>query len=230
MNIKNPVGVSVAGCSSRYKIIGVVKDVKAYGFEEKIQPTIYLMKDNCGLSKTQIMISAQGNAIPGMLKTLGAQWSDINKPDGDNFNYHFLDELYGQLFVKQEQLRTVLIYFSGLAVFIAALGLFSLAAHTIRLRVKEVAIRKVFGASALQIISLFSANFIRPVLLAFIISIPIAWAVLDKWLESFAYKTDIGWTAFVLSGLLMTGIALITLCTLTLKAANANPIKNLRNE
>lgn len=230
MDIKNPVGISVAGCGGSYKIIGVIKDVKAYGFEVNIQPTIYLMKDHCGLSKTQIMISAEGGAIPGMLKTLGRQWSNINKPDGDNFNYHFLDELYGQLFVKQEQLRTVLIFFSGLAVFIAALGLFSSAAHAIRLRMKEVAIRKVFGASALQIISLLSSNFIRLVLLAFVISIPIAWVALDKWLESFAYKTDIGWSGFIMSGLLMSILALITICVQTMKAALANPIKSLRND
>ncbi len=72
--------------------------------------------------------------------------------------------------------------------------------------------------------------FIRPVLLAFVISIPIAWTILNKWLEGFAYKADIDWTAFMLSGLVMTGIALITICAQTLKAANANPVKNLRTE
>jgi putative ABC transport system permease protein len=230
MDIKNPVGISVAGRGSSFKIIGVIKDVKANGFEEKIQPTIYLMKDHLGLSKIQIMISAERNAIPEMLKTLSSEWSDINKPDGDNFNYHFLDELYGQLFIRQEQLQTVLILFSGLAIFIAALGLFSSAAHAIRLRVKEVAIRKVFGASVLQIVSLLSVNFIRLVLLAITISIPIAWIALNKWLESFAYKIDIGWTAFILGGLLMTLLALITVCFQTLKVAISNPVKNLRTE
>jgi putative ABC transport system permease protein len=125
MDLKHPIGTAINGCGGRYKIIGVTKDVKAYGFEENIQPTIYLMNDHCGLSKTQIMISAENKAIPAMLSALSHQWSDINKLDGDNFNYHFLDELYGQLFVKQEQLQTVLVVFSVLAIFIASLGFFS---------------------------------------------------------------------------------------------------------
>src|SRR5690606_23762421 len=98
MGLKKPVGTTVRGRDVNYRITGVIKDVKANGFEANIQPTIYLMNDDFGLLKLQIMISAESNAIPAMLSTLNHQWSDINKLDGDNFNYHFLDELYGQLF------------------------------------------------------------------------------------------------------------------------------------
>ena len=129
-----PIGKNVNGGKGNYRIIGVVKNVKANGFEQNIQPTIYLMNDPTGLSKIQIMFSAEGKAIPAILTTLSHQWHDINKLDGDSFSYHFLDELYGQLFVKQEQLQIVLTCFSILAIFIASLGLFSSAAHAIHLR------------------------------------------------------------------------------------------------
>ncbi|MFD1141121.1 ABC transporter permease [Larkinella insperata] len=104
LGLANPIGLTVKGPTVNYRIIGVTKDGKAQGFEATIQPTIYVMTAAPGVAKTQIMISADSKAIPAMLATLQQQWNSINKLDGDNFNYHFLDELYGQLFVKQEQL------------------------------------------------------------------------------------------------------------------------------
>ncbi|RZK36029.1 MAG: ABC transporter permease, partial [Hymenobacter sp.] len=151
MGLNRPIGQNVNGQTGKYRIVGVVRDAKAYGFEQNVQPTIYLMKDYSGLSKIQIMISAEGGAIPAILATLKNQWSSINKMDGDSFSYHFLDELYGQLFVGQEQLQTVLTCFSLLAIFIAGLGLFSSAAYAIALRMREIAIRKVLGAKGEQL-------------------------------------------------------------------------------
>lgn len=228
MGIKNPVGTAVVGCGGSYTIIGVIKDVKASGFEENIQPTIYLMNDHCGLSKLQIMISATGNTFPGMLKTLDRQWSDINKPDGDNFKYHFLDELYEQLFVKQEQLRTVLLLFSVLAVFIAALGLFSSAAHAIRLRMKEVAIRKVFGASGAQLTVLLSKPFFYVVLIANLIAWPISFAITDKWLEAFAYRIDVSIIPFATALIISFILVFFTVCLQIAKAIRLSPATKLK--
>lgn len=228
MGLKDPVGINVDGCAGRYNIVGVVKNVKAYGFETDVKPTIYLLKDNCGLSKIQIMLRAENNAIPGILKALGLQWSDINKHDGDNFNYHFLDELYGQLFVKQEQLQAVLGFFSVLAALIAALGFFSLAAHDIRLRMKEIAVRKVFGASGEQLMVILSRPFFRIVLIANLIAWPVSFLIAKKWLETFAYRVDISLIPFGLALIISLLIVVFTVCFQIIRAVRFNPAMKLK--
>lgn len=228
MNLSEPIGKMVNGCSGAYKIIGVIKDVKAYGFEENTKPTIYLMNDHCGSSKTQIMIRAEGTAIPALLTTLNNKWGDINKLDRDNFNYHFLDELYGQLFVKQEQLQAVLLYFSALAIFIASLGLFSLAAHAIRLRMKEIAIRKIFGATGKNLTMLLSKPFIYIVITANLIAWPVSFFVAVKWLETFAYRVHLSFAPFAIAMFASTAIVAITVCLQIIKAVKFNPAAKLK--
>jgi putative ABC transport system permease protein len=228
MDLKHPVGTAINGCGGRYKIIGVTKDVKAYGFEENIQPTVYLMNDHCGLSKTQIMISAENKAIPAMLTTLSHQWGDINKLDGDNFNYHFLDELYGQLFIKQEQLQTVLVFFSALAIFIASLGFFSSAANAIRLRMKEIAIRKVFGAGGEQLMLVLGKPFFYIVLIANIIAWPVSFVISNKWLETFAYRVHISITPFAIALVISIAIVVLTVCLQIIRAIKFNPAVKLK--
>ena len=228
MDLKHPVGATINGCGGRYKIIGVTKDVKAYGFEENIQPTIYLMSDHCGLSKTQIMISAENKAIPGMLTTLSHQWSDINKLDGDNFNYHFLDELYGQLFIKQEQLQSVLIVFSFLAIFIASLGFFASAANAIRLRMKEIAIRKVFGARGEQLMVILGKPFFYIVLIANLIAWPVSFVISNKWLETFAYRVHISIAPFAIALVISIAIVVFTVCLQIIRAVRFNPAVKLK--
>lgn len=228
MNLNNPVGTLVNGCGSTYKVIGVAGDVKAYGFEENTKPTIYLMNDHCGSSKIQIMIKAESNAIPAMLATLSEQWSSINKLDGDNFNYHFLDELYGQLFVKQEQLQSVLTYFSALAIFIASLGLFAQAAHAIRLRMKEIAIRKVFGATGKELMLILSRPFFYFVFIANVLAWPITLIIANKWLQTFAYRVHLSWMPFVIALFISIIIVLITVCLQIIKAVQINPAEKLK--
>lgn len=228
MELKNPVGATIKGCGSNYRIIGVIKDIKAYGFEENIQPTVYLMNDHCGLSKTQIMISAQGNALPAVLASLGHQWKDINRLDGDNFNYHFLNELYGQLFVKQEQLQAVFVFFSALAIFIAGLGFFSSAAHAIRVRMKEIAIRKVFGANSEQLMATLSKSFFYIVLIANVIAWPVSFVITNKWLETFAYRVHLSVTPFVIAMVISISIVVITVCLQVVRAVRFNPAIKLK--
>ncbi|MET4081825.1 putative ABC transport system permease protein [Pedobacter sp. UYP30] len=228
INLTQPIGNTINGCGGAYKIIGVIKDVKANGFEENVKPTIYLMNDHCGLAKTQIMISAENNAIPTILKTLNREWRDINKLDGENFNYHFLDELYGQLFVKQEQLKAVVGFFTGLAIFISALGFFSLAAQSIKLRMKEIAIRKVFGADKGQLMIILSKPFFYIVLIANIIAWPVALVLVNKWLQTFAYRVDLSVVPFVMALLLSFIIVALTVCLQIFRAIGFKPAEKLK--
>ncbi|WDF53902.1 ABC transporter permease [Mucilaginibacter sp. KACC 22063] len=228
MNLKTPVGNTITGCGSSYKIIGVIKDVKANGYEENVTPTIYLMNDHCGLSKTQIMIGVEANKMASIISTLNAQWPNINKLDGDNFNYHFLDELYGKLFVKQQQLKTVLTFFSALAIFIAALGLFSLAAHTITTRMKELAIRKIFGASGKDILFILSKPFFTIILLSNLIAWPIALILTYKWLQTFSYRINLSFMPFELALIASVIIVVFTVCFQVLRALKTNTVSQLK--
>jgi putative ABC transport system permease protein len=121
-------------------------------------------------------------------------------------------------------------FFAFLAIFISCLGLFGLATFTAEQRNKEIGVRKVLGASVTNIISLLSANFLKPVAIAMLIAFPVAWYAMNQWLLGFAYKIDIEWPMFAIAGLLTVGIALLTVSYQSIKAAMSNPVKSLRTE
>jgi putative ABC transport system permease protein len=228
MGLKNPIGTALSGAAGNYRIIGVAADVKEQGFESGIQPMIYVMSAGPGVTKTQIMIQADSKAMIPLLATLQHQWRSINKLDGDNFNYHFLDELYGQLFRKQEQLQAVLSGFSTLAIFIASLGLFALAAQSIRYRMKEIAIRKVFGAKGQQLVLPLSKPFFYMVLLANGVAWPLSWLVADTWLESFAYHIEVSVFPLVIALAISLVIVSVTVCGQLMGAVGVNPVVKLK--
>lgn len=131
-------------------------------------------------------------------------------------------------FVQEHKLSSLFSAAAFIAIFIACLGLFGLSAFEARQRIKEIGIRKVLGASVIDITSLLSKDFVGPVIISLIIACPIAWWAIDKWLESFAYRTVITWWVFVSAGVFALTIAVITISYQTIKAARANPVKNLR--
>ncbi len=146
------------------------------------------------------------------------------------FDYQFLDSHVAQLYASEEKTANTAIIFSVLAIFIACLGLFGLAAFTAEQRTKEIGVRKVLGATVIGIIQLLSKDFLKMVLLAFVIAAPVAYWLMQKWLLSFAYRTEISWWVFVFSGIAAVFIALLTVSFQAIKAAIANPVKSLRTE
>jgi putative ABC transport system permease protein len=146
------------------------------------------------------------------------------------FEFTFLDQFLQNLYVSDQRTAKIVLIFSALAIFIACLGLFGLAAFIAEQRTKEIGIRKVLGASIGNIVLLLSGNFIRLVLLAVIIAIPVSWWMMNSWLQDFAFRISIGWTVFVLAGLTVIAIALLTVSFQALKAAMTNPVKALRSE
>lgn len=151
-------------------------------------------------------------------------------PEEDSFNYEFFDERIAKFYTTEQDLSKLLKWATGLAIFISCLGLLGLVIYTTGIRTKEIGVRKVLGASVTQIVSLLSKDFVSLVLLAFIIAAPLAWWVMHKWLQGFAYRTGISWWVFVMSGGLMILVALITLSIQTIRSARANPVKSLRTE
>ena len=149
---------------------------------------------------------------------------------GNPFEYFFADERYGQQYAAEQQLGKVFIAAAFVAILIACLGLYGLAAFAARRRVKEVGIRKVLGASVASIAALLSKDFLKLVMVALLLASPIAWWIMNRWLQNFAYRTNISIWIFLLSGVVGLAIALITVSFQAVKAAKANPVANLRSE
>ena len=146
------------------------------------------------------------------------------------FEYSFLDQKFDKLYKADIRQQTLAAIFSGLAIFVACLGLFGLASFTATKRTKEIGVRKVLGSTTQNIVMLLSKDLLKPVLLATIIAIPIGYYAMNKWLEDFAYKTSLSWWIFVLAAMITIIIALITVCFKAIKAAIANPVESLRSE
>ncbi len=142
----------------------------------------------------------------------------------ENFDYAFFDESIAKAYGDQQNISSLLKWATGLTVFISCLGLLGLVIYTTNHRVKEIGVRKVLGASVAQIVSILSKDFIKLVAIAFVVATPLAWWALNKWLDDFAFRTEISWWVFAVSGLGMIAIALITLSVQTIRAAMANPV------
>ena len=228
--MKNPVGQTIKGCNLDYKIVGVVKDFKAQGFESVNQPTIYAIKNPCGNLKLKIMLKIEESKMAGALAALKAQWPEINTRDGEDFRYEFLDEVYGKLFKKQEQLQSVFFAAAILTIFIAILGLYAFAKYITNGRIKEIAVRKILGASDIQILKLINRSFLVMVIVANMISWPVAYILTNKWLETFAYRIDLPVFPFVISALITILLSVITVSIQAKKAVKANPVDALKYE
>ena len=137
----------------------------------------------------------------------------------EDFSYNFLDENIARFYKSEQNLSSLLKWATGLAIFISCMGLLGLVIYTTNLRTKEIGVRKVLGASVTQVVSILSKDFVKLVLIASFIAIPISWWAMHKWLENFAYKTPLNWWVFAISVLLMMGIAPVTLSIQTIRAA-----------
>jgi len=154
----------------------------------------------------------------------------VNNDTNDPFEYHFLDDQLALFYVEDGRRQTLLIWVALATIFIACLGLFGLATYSAEQRVKEIGVRKVLGASVVNLASLLSKDFLKLVLIANGIAFPIAWWATNKWLQEYAYHINVEWWVFGLSGVSAIVIALFTVSYQAIKAAIINPIKSLRTE
>lgn len=228
--ITNPIGKKIQGCRIDYEIVGVIKDFKTQGFEHAVEPTIYAMNNPCGNQRTQILVKVSEDKMAAVMATLKSKWMEINPKDGENFRYEFMDELYGRLFVRQSQLQTVFFGAAGLTIFIAVLGLFAFARFVTNNRKKEISVRKILGATDLQILKLLNGSFIWIVVISNCISWPLVYIISRKWLEGFAYRTEITFLPFAITGLIIIVLTLLTVSLQAAKAIKAKPIDALRYE
>ena len=207
-----------------FEIIGVVKDYHHLSLREEIKPAIYLGSVSYSFFTVQI----DGSNLSAKINTLQTLYRQAFP--GNPFEYFFADEKFNQQYQADQKLGAIFIAAACVAIFIACLGLFGLAAFTARQRVKEIGIRKVLGATVADITSLLSKDFVKLVFMAIVIASPVAWWAMHKWLQDFAYRTPVSWWLFVAAGAVALLIALVTVSFQAVKAARANPMKNLRTE
>ncbi len=212
-----------------FTITGVVKDYHHFGLKSPIEPMIITHSKSTG--NVLVKLDQPANTMSGttkILDQLNKTWHQIF-PES-TYNYTFLDQNFEAQYKEDKKFASAFQIFTILAILIASMGLFGLTSYTCIQRRKEIGIRKVNGASITQILKLLNQDFVKWVVLAFIIAVPISWYGMSKWLEGFAYKTTMSWWIFALAGLTALVIALITVSWQSFRAATNNPVDALRDE
>ena len=207
-----------------YKIIGVVKDFHFSPFREEIES----LSMHLGDFAYSLAIKLEKGSFTNAIKSIEGIWNKV--APGQPFDYYFMEDSFNNTYKSEQRLGHIFIIFTILSILIACLGLFGLAAFNAQKRTKEIGIRKVMGASVSQITYRLSSDFLKLVLVAILISLPIGWFAMNKWLEDFSYRIEIGWWVFALATLLAVAIAILTVSYQSIKAAIANPVKSLRTE
>ena len=230
LGFQNPaeaVGHFLSFNNSQKPIVGVMKDFNLASVRSAIHPLVYYAAPKFGY---MMHVALQPNPAVwnSAITKMQAAWKSIY-PDVD-FDYSFLDKKIENFYKADQQLSTLLTWASAVAIIISCLGLLGLVIFITNNRIKEIGVRKILGASVIQIITLLSVNFIKLIAVAFIIAIPIAWWATHNWLQNFAYHTNLSWWIFLLSGIIMITAALAILCIRAGRAAMANPVKSLRSE
>ncbi|MBK8881339.1 MAG: ABC transporter permease [Bacteroidales bacterium] len=212
----------------QYEIVGVIKDFHQESLKKDIKPILfffgYSWMSDIGFYSIRVNTSDMNKTI----SQIGETWNKIYP--GDHFIYFFLDEDYNAQYRSDQTFGRVFSMFTGLAIFVASIGLFGLAIYTASQRSKEIGIRKVNGARSSEILVMLNKNFVKWVAIAFVISTPLAWYIMNKWLLNFAYRTTLSWWIFILAGMVALFIALITVTWQSWKTATRNPVEALRYE
>lgn len=210
------------------RVVGIVKDFNFQSLREPLMPMVLAHQKNPVQSIDYFTVRLESGGLSATLEQLGAVLNQIDQ--NHLFEYHFLDSQW-ELFYREDKIReTIFLLGAGLAILIGCLGLFGLATFAAEQRRKEVGIRKVLGASVPGLVLMLSKDFLKLVLLAALIAFPIAWYAMNQWLQDFAYRIDLSWWIFVLAGIGALLIAFLTVSFEAIKAAVANPVKNLRTE
>ncbi len=207
----------------RLKVIGVMRDFNFESFKAQVRPMAILYAQN----SNSLLIRYEGNAS-ALVEKVESLWKEhaSNEP----FEFTFMDESFDELFRAEQRMGTIFTIFAGLAIFVACLGLFALAAFTAEQRTKEIGIRKVLGASVSNLAVLLSREFTILVLIAFLPAAAFGWFVSNQWLEGFAYRISVSPLILLLSGIVAILVAMITVSFQSIKAATSNPVDSLRYE
>jgi putative ABC transport system permease protein len=223
--------ISFPHCDSvPIQVVGIVKDFNTHDFTHSIQPVVYTIGNKACMFQSggAILVKLSSDHLQRSIVDIVNTWKTI-EPDFP-IRYSFLDDNFQLMLVSYFRLQKVINFFAIIAILISIMGLFALAALLTKQRTKEIGIRKILGANIKDISSLLSKDFMQLIVVAIVVSIPLAWWAANKWLETFVYRIQITWWLFGLAALIVILIALITISIQTIKVALANPVESLRSE
>jgi putative ABC transport system permease protein len=227
--LENPLEASFQNRKSQQnKIIGVVKDFNFQSLHNQIKPLVIFYENEQVFSANIKLASGNFESITQTLDKVKSTWKEVSP--SFPFEFKFIDKEVESLYQSEMVFGKIFHYGSAFAIFISCLGLFGLVLGSTEQRKKEIGIRKVNGAKIGEILLMLNRDFIKWVAVSFIIATPVAWYLMSKWLENFAYKTTLSWWIFGLAGLIAIGIALLTVSWQSYRAASKNPIEALRYE
>jgi len=226
MKMTHPIGQWVQAWQKKGHIIGVVKDYHTQSLHDPIKPILLDIKE--GEYFGVIIAKTQPGKTKEALESLATVYKSLNP--NYPFTYQFVDQEYKKLYSSELIISQLSIVFAVVAIGISCLGLLGLVMFSAEQRIKEFGVRKVLGASLNQLMGLFAADFLKLIIIAFVIAAPLGWFAMHSWLQDFAYRIDLSWWIFILAGMSSVMMALFTLSYEAFKAAVANPVKSLRSE
>jgi predicted permease len=226
MNVKNPIGLEMRYGPRKYTVVGVVDNIVMASPYDAVDPLmIYYDPNGSSMVNVRLKDGTQPQKAIKSLEGIFKKYDPVNL-----FEYKFVDEEFGKKFITEELISRITNIFAGLAIFICCIGLAGLASFTIEKRFKEISVRKVMGASVQQLLMLISTEFLKLVLVAFLIAVPLTWWLMNNWLQKYTYHISISIWLFAIVGVLILFLTLIVVCLNTMRAATANPVKSLRSE
>ena len=208
-------------------IVGVVGDFHTQDFHTSIDPVAF-MADKENMQTFNIKLEGNSSSWQHTLKIIEKKWDNFYP--SESFAYKFYDDSIAALYKDERNLATLINFATGIAIFVSSLGLFGMVVLSTYQRTKEIGIRKVLGASISGIVGLLSKDYLKLIVIAFVVAAPIAWWAMEKWLQNFVYKIELRWWMFALVGVAALLVALLTVGVQTVRAALANPVKSLRSE
>jgi putative ABC transport system permease protein len=211
---------------AHFTIVGVLKDFHFKDLHANVEPFAFRLYNDADFN--YLVAHSQTGKLDGALASLEKTWKKLNP--NEPFEYSFLDLDFQKNYEAESRQAALINYFTIIAIIISCLGLFGLVTFSAEQRTKEIGIRKVLGASISGLVGLLAKDFLKLVAIAVVIASPLAWYAMNKWLENFAYRTSIGWQVFVITTIMAMLIAFATISFQAIKAALANPVKNLRTE
>ena len=225
--------ITLGNNEKEYHVIGVVKDFNFNSLRDNVSSVVLTMttaleRKKQGDRPDVLAIKVNSDNLPALLAGIEKKWKSLS--NNQEFDYSFMDDDFDNLYHAEQRTGKIAALFTTLAILIACLGLFGLAAYTAEQRTREIGIRKVLGANVPDLVAMLGASFLKLVGIAFLVAAPLAWLLMDKWLQGFAYRESISGWVFIVAGLGALLIAGLTISSQFIKAAIANPVQSLKNE
>lgn len=224
MNLKDPVGKTVTMWGQKREIIGIVKDFHYESLYSPVGPFFLVCTEDNQSTYVRIKSGYEMDVI-GKIQKLYHQFNP-----GLNFEYRFVDQDFEKLYAAENRVAALSRYFAVIAILISCLGLFGLAAFTAERRTKEIGIRKILGATAMNVLLLLSSDFMKLIILAIVIALPVSFYMGNSWLSTFAYRIDLQWWYFIVAGLIAIVIAGSTILSQIFRTSNVNPVQSIKSE